>query len=194
MLSLVTIKTQREIVLKIILFDENSLKNTSRFWIESAVEANLDDDLIELNEQFFEYIQTAKSYGNYLDRPSLNTHIGICDPENNVADIIVEVGYHRRGREKTIKIMDIYISPKLDTLVKSDYHSKYAEYLIFAVQTFLQQTDSSGSATKIYARTDQSQAFIEQIHATAEAIKEDFEKVGLSVEFEGKRWLAFRRK
>lgn len=180
-------------VLKIILFDESSLKAAASLWIEGAVEANLDDDLLELNEQFFEYIQTSKSYGNYLNRPSLNTHIGICDDDNELANIIIEVGYHRRGREKTIKIMDIYISPQLDSLHKSDYHTKYAEYLIFAVQTFLQQTESSGSATKIYARTDQSQAFLEKMHATAQLIRADFEKEGLSVEFEGKRWLAFRR-
>ncbi|WP_180074450.1 hypothetical protein [Acinetobacter sp. YH12116] len=179
--------------MKIILFDESSLKATAGYWIESAVEADLDDELIELNEQFFEYIQTSKSYGNYLDRPSLNTHIGICDDDSDFPNVIVEVGYHRRGREKTIKIMDIYISPKVDSLVKTDYHAKYAEYLIFAVQTFLRETDSSGSATKIYARTDQSQAFLELMHATAKLIQADFEKVGLSVEFEGKRWLAFRR-
>lgn len=180
-------------ILNIVLFDESSLKATASFWVEGAVEADLDDELLELNEQFFEYIQTSKTYGNYLERPSLNTHIGICDEDNNIANVIVEVGYHRRGREKTIKIMDIYISPQLDSLVKSDYHSKYAEYLIFAVQTFLQQTESAGSATKIYARTDQSQAFLELMHATAKLIQADFEKEGLTVEFEGKRWLAFRR-
>lgn len=179
--------------MKIVLFDENSLKATAAYWVESAVKDGLDDELLELNEQFFEYIQTSKSYGNYLERSSLNTHIGICDDDNSIANIIVEVGYHRRGREKTIKIMDIYISPELDSSVKSDYHSKYAEYLIFAVQTFLHQTDGSGSATKIYARTDQSQAFLEHMHATAKQLQADFEKVGLSVEFEGKRWLAFRR-
>lgn len=178
----------------IFLFDEESLRTTSRNWIDCGIAINLDDELIELNEQFFEHIQVSKSFGDYLKRESLNTFIGICDKDCEHPNIIVEVGYHRRGRELTLKIFDIYISPQLDSLLDSDYDAKYAEYLTFLVQRFLQHADSSGSATKIYARTDISQSFLQLLHQAAKSVQTELDKAGLSVEFEGKRWLAFRRK
>lgn len=184
---------KRGIKLNIISFDEELLKTTARHWIDRGIALNLDDELIELNEQFFEHVQASKDYGDYLTRESLNTYIGICEDDCDHPNVIVEVGYHRRGRELTLKIFDIYISPELDSLVDSEYDSKYAEYLIFIIQKFLQHADCSGSATKIYARTDYSQAFLQRMHDAAESIKSELDKAGLTVKFEGKRWLAFRR-
>lgn len=180
--------------MNIFLFDEETLKATARQWIDCGIAVNLDDELIELNEQFFEHIQVSKTFGDFLKRESLNTYIGICDDDCECPNIIIDVGYHRRGRELTLKIFDIYISPQLDSLLDSDYDKKYAEYLIFIVQRFLHHADSSGSATKIYARTDYSQAFLQQMHEAAVIMKSELDSAGLSVEFEGKRWLAFRRK
>lgn len=180
--------------LKTFLFDEDSLRATARYWIDGSLELKLEDELIELNEQFFEHIQVSRNFGDYLKRENLTTYIGVCDESCEHPDVLASVGYHRRGREITLKIFDIYISPQLDSLIGSDYDAKYAEYLIFIVQTFLQHAGSSGSATKIYARTDHSRAFLQELHDTAESIKADLAKVGLTVAFEGKRWLAFRRK
>lgn len=180
--------------MNIILFDEESLKTTARNWIEKGIAINLDDELIELNEQFFEHIQASRSYGDYVKRESLTTYIGICEKDSDVPNIISSVGYHRRGREVTVKIFDIYISPELDSLIDSEYDAKYAEYLIFLVQNFLRHSNVAGSATKIYARTDYSQAFLQQMHEAAEIVKTQLSESGLTVEFEGKRWLAFRRK
>ncbi|WP_180177663.1 hypothetical protein [Acinetobacter sp. YH01005] len=180
--------------MEILHFDEDSLKATARVWIDNGIALNLDDELIELNEQFFEHIQASKAYGDYLNRESLTTYIGIRENECSTPSIIASVGYHRRGREVTVKIFDIYISPELDSLLDSAYDSKYAEYLIFLVQNFLQHSNVPGSATKIYARTDYSQQFLQLMHDAAEGIKTELEKSGLAVEFEGKRWLAFRRK
>ena len=123
--------------LNIFLFDEESLKSTARQWIDCGIAINLDDELIELNEQFFEHIQISKSFGDFLKRESLNTYIGICDDDCDSPNIIIEVGYHR---------------------------------------------------------TDYSQAFLQQMHEAAVVMKSELDSAGLSVEFEGKRWLAFRRK
>lgn len=179
--------------MNIFIFDEESLKTTARNWTEKGIAINLDDELIELNEQFFEHIQASRSYGDYVKRESLTTYIGICEKGCEFPNIIASVGYHRRGREVTVKIFDIYISPELDSYDNSDYDSKYAEYLIFLVQNFLRHSNVAGSATKIYARTDYSQAFLQQMHEAAERVKAELNKSGLTVEFEGKRWLAFRR-
>lgn len=180
--------------MKICLFDEESLRATARKWIDCGIALNLDDELIELNEQFFEHIHASKTYGDFLKRESLNTYIGICEDDSEIPNIIIDVGYHRRGRELTLKIFDIYISPQLDSSSDSDYDTKYAEYLIFIVQYFLNLAESSGSATKIYARTDYSQAFLQLMHEAAVNTKSELDRAGLKVEFEGKRWLSFRRK
>lgn len=180
--------------MKTVLFDEGTLRDTSRYWVEGGIKLGLDDELIELNEQFFEHIQASRNYGDFLKRESLTTYIGVCEDDCEHPNVVASVGFHRRGREVTLKIFDIYLSPQLDSLVGSNYDAKHAEYLIFIVQTFLQHAESSGSATKIYARTDHSQAFLQVLHEASKIIQQELDEAGLKVEFEGKRWLAFRRK
>lgn len=180
--------------MKQFIFDEASLLETARYWAESGIDAKLDDDLIELNEQFFDTIQVENQYGDYLNREKKNTHIGFCEADRRLPDIIVDVSYHRRGREKTFKILDIYVSPYLASLENKEYHAIYQDFLIFLVLKFLDETDTLGSATKIYARTDFSKAFIDMLHVAADKSKEQFEAAGIEVRFEGLRWLAFNRK
>jgi hypothetical protein len=52
--------------LKHFIFDELTLQETARYWVDSGIKTELDDDLIELNEQFFETIQVENQYGDFL--------------------------------------------------------------------------------------------------------------------------------
>ncbi|APU48425.1 hypothetical protein [Acinetobacter junii] len=180
--------------MKHFIFDEQTLQETARYWVDSGIKTELDDDLIELNEQFFETIQVENQYGDFLKREKKTTYIGLCKDGSDFPDVIVGVSYHRRGREKTFKILDIYVSPYLVSLVNKEYDELYEEYLIFLVQKFLDETDTLGSATKIYARTTFTKAFIDMLHSAADKSKEQFEAAGIEVRFEGQRWLAFNRK
>jgi hypothetical protein len=51
--------------LKHFIFDELTLQETARYWVDSGIKTELDDDLIELNEQFFETIQVENQYGDF---------------------------------------------------------------------------------------------------------------------------------
>lgn len=179
--------------MKILNFDESTLKQTSQEWNESGISNGFDQEQLELNTQFFELILNDETYGEFWQRPSMRTHVGVQDSESGDTCVIVEVGFHKRGRETTLKIFDIYTSPSLENLPETDYDEKYLKYLIFVVTSFLERMESSGSVTKIYARTDISKDFLNQLEAVASSIKSELDDAQLSVEFEGKRWLAFRK-
>lgn len=178
--------------MQIVNFDHETIKDTQRHWVDCAIECELDNQKMELTEQFFEHIQESKSYGDFKKRENLNTYIGVSDNENGDCDTLVEVIYHRRGRDATVKLMDIYVNAAIDALEETDYDQIYAERLIFVVSFLMSHTANLGSAAKIYARTDKSQEFLQQLKVAAESMKPELQAARLDIVFEGKRWLAFR--
>jgi len=181
---------------KIINFDLKDLHAVRKYWIDSANTLNgLSDDSMELTEQLFDFIEEGKLFGQYSDRENLNTFVGVDIDEDGSIDALVEIIYSRRARTKTIKIMDIYYSPTIEAKEDSEYDKACVDVLKFIVDEFLTATsDSVGGSTKIYARTDVSLEFLNQLHQAIQHAQERLEDAGLEVKLEGKRWLALRFK
>lgn|GEM_PF-1516895 len=182
--------------MKIINFDLKDLHAVRKYWIDSANTLNgLSDDSMELTEQLFDFIEEGKLFGQYSDRENLNTFVGVDIDEDGSIDALVEIIYSRRARTKTIKIMDIYYSPTIEAKEDSEYDKACVDVLKFIVDEFLTATsDSVGGSTKIYARTDVSLEFLNQLHQAIQHAQERLEDAGLEVKLEGKRWLALRFK
>lgn len=181
---------------KIINFDLNTLHVVRKYWIDSAnTLSGLSDDSMELTEQLFDFVEQGQLFGQYSDRENLNTFVGVDIDEDGSVDALVEVIYSRRARVKTIKIMDIYYSPTIEAKDDKEYDKACVDVLKFIVDEFLTATsDSVGGSTKIYARTDVSLDFLNQLHEAIQHTQEKLEDVGLEVKLEGKRWLALRFK
>lgn len=179
--------------MKTIIFDEVILTATRKLWVDSCISSELSNDFIELTEQFFDEIQEEGNIGNYLERESRSTCIGIASDDSDNVNVIVKISYHRRGREKTLKIMDHYVIAELVKVDKSEYDEKYTECLVFIISQLIKEADTMGSVTKIFARNEQAQAFINLLHESASTLQEKFKEAGLDVRLEGPRWLAFRR-
>lgn len=182
--------------MKIINFDLKDLHAVRKYWIDSAnTLSGLSDDSMELTEQLFDFIEEGKLFGQYSDRENLNTFVGVDIDEDGSIDALVEIIYSRRARTKTIKIMDIYYSPTIEAKEDSEYDKACVDVLKFIVDEFLTATsDSVGGSTKIYARTDVSLEFLNQLHQAIQHAQERLEDAGLEVKLEGKRWLALRFK
>lgn len=179
--------------LRTIIFDETILAQTRTLWVDSAIAMNSSNDLIELTEQFFDEIQEEGKIGDFFSRESRSTYIGIADDDNDDIKVIVEVSYHRRGKEKTLKIMDHYVISALVNIDRNEYDKKYTECLIFIIKELIGKADTMGSVMKIFARNEEAQRFITLLHESASSIKEEFTRAGLDVQLEGRRWLSFKR-
>lgn len=182
--------------MKVVNFDLGALHAVRKYWIDSAnVLEGLSDDSMELTEQLFDFIEQGQLFGQYSDRENLNTFVGVDINEDGFVDALVEVIYYRRARVKTIKIMDIYYSPTIEAKEDKAYDKACIDLLKFIVNEFLIATsDAVGGSTKIYARTDVSLDFLNQLHQAIEHMREKLEDAGLEVKLEGKRWLALRFK
>jgi hypothetical protein len=182
--------------MKLTNLDLSILQEVRNHWVSSASsQQEVSEESLELIEQFFDLIEQNHLYGNYEDRPNSSTYIGVDIDEDGIIDVIADVVYFRRGRVKTFKIMDIYYSPAIETLTSSAYDTKCIQTLAFIVNQFVaESSDAIGGSTKIYARTNTSLKYLTQLHEAIESMKEDFDAVGLEVNKEGERWLAFRVK
>lgn len=184
--------------MKYITLDIPKLQIVRNHWISCAqMTASFSEEILELKEQFFDFIEQNQLYGDFYERSNTSTYIGIDLDEDSKIDVLVEVIYYRRGRIKTFKIMDIFYSPAIEALEQTEYDKKCITTLVYIVNEFINKSsDAIGGATKIYASTNTSLKYLNQLHqATQDAdIKKQFDDAGLEVNLEGQRWLAFRVK
>lgn len=182
--------------MKLTNMDLQSLQDARKYWISCAVEHEIFSEAsLELTEQFFDIIEQNHQYGDFYQRPNKSTYIGVDLDEDGVIDVLAEVIYFRRGRVKTFRIMDIYLSPAIEALTEKEYDNKYIHTLIYIVNNFVKESsDAVGGSTKVYARNSASLKYLSQLHAVTQEqeAREVFESAGLGVTREGERWLAFR--
>lgn len=190
--------------MNIIILDQEKLSEVRQYWLDYAVESiesskdtssiESEDDSLELLEQFFDFSLKTANFGDYLKRENLSTHIGVDIDGDGKVDALVEIIYHRRGRSKTIKIMNFYYSPSIEKLTGTEYDTKVVSILSYVVNEFIQTThDTRDGATKIYSQTDASLHIMNQLHEIIQSYEQEFKDLGIGVKLEGKRWLAFRK-
>lgn len=161
-------------------------------WIDQGIQAGLEQERLEMIEFLFDKIERGSYFGDYRERNLLVTYAGVSLPQSDAdasIDALVEVIYYRRGRQVTLKLMSIDISPSIEELEEKLYNEKYSELFVEAVSHFVDHTSAMGSATKIHAATEAAQNLIDAVHSS----KTTFEQYGITVQKEGKKWLAFRR-
>ncbi|WP_374254991.1 hypothetical protein [Acinetobacter brisouii] len=180
--------------MEILHLDEKKVNETRQYWIDCAAEqVGESDEAIELDEQFFDFLVQNQSFGDYALRDNLNTYVGVDINGDGNADVLVDIVHHRRGRVKTIKIMDFYYSPAIEQLPDTEYDKQVVDILGFVVNEFIQTTSTvRDGVTKIYSRTDLSLQIMNKLHENIQAYQSEFAELGLNVKLEGKRWLAFR--
>ena len=169
-------------------FELDGINSLRADWRTEAIEQGWTEGQLELLESSFDFVVSNQLIGDPLARDNKATFIGIEDDEATVV-AIAEVIASSRGRERTVKIMRIEVAPRLAGADKSEYDKKYAKILAHLAASFFLLTRIVGSITKVYANDHADQEYLADLHS--QLSKEDLSSLGLSVRFEGQRWLAF---
>lgn len=173
------------------LIKEDRVEKIRDSWLESLPHDNNEVFAVEYN-QLFDTIVAGASWGELDNR--LNTPIYQAIEDDNKVWAIVNIVQSKRGSSTWIKLMDIYMSPDIDT--NNDTESNKSKRLnvfiaalegIFSLTKNMKKTDTF----KIYGRTDLLVEFLQGMHDVFSTINTIGTIKGVDTTIEG-RWLVFR--
>lgn len=175
-----------------------NLIDLRRFWLQSFIEDNSEvwvdenDVILEIHEDLINRIERNEYFGIPDNRLNNITYVAVVDEESNdlsKAIALAQVISTRRGREHTVKIMSIVLSPRIEIADKTIYDETYAGALAYILAYYLAKGDVKGSITKVYAEDDAARMFLKGIHDNLSP--EELLKHGLEVAMQGNNWLSF---
>ncbi|WP_446807939.1 hypothetical protein ACH50O_11530 [Methylomonas sp. 2BW1-5-20] len=159
-------------------------------WLDLLQESNHDVFKAEYT-QLFDTITAGKSWGALDERFNVPIY-QVIEGEDKVW-AIVNIVQSRQGSSTWIKLMDIYMSPEIDTSTDNEINTtKRLEVFTTALGGIFALTKNVNNANKlkIYGRTDVLVAFLRGMHDVFSTINAIGTIRGVETSIEG-RWLVF---
>lgn len=144
-------------------------------------------------QQIFGIIEKCNGIGELDDRFNEPVFYGILD-DNNTVWALVEIVQSRKGASVWIKMLDITMSPEIETQPDNEgTTTKRLEVFTSALTGIFQLTKTIRRAdtVKVYGRTEALVSFLRGMHDSFSVITSLGTISGIRVEIEG-RWLVFR--
>lgn len=171
---------------------ETTLNNLKLAWLE-VIRDDEHEVVAAEYHQIFDRIITSKGWGPLNGRVNQSVFYVVKDERGN--DLaIVEIVQSRKGTDAWIKMLDITMSPSIESEQDTEKNSlKRIKVFTSALNGIMNLARSvpGVSTFKIYGRTDLLVAFLRGMHDAMSAVTTLGTLKGIIVSIEG-RWLVFR--
>lgn len=176
--------------MKLTPFDKMALDLIRVNWINSISDEH---EVVSAEyEQLFNIIELEEAWGELNGRVNRPIYQAIADGETTWA--IVQLVQSKKGFSSWIKLMDIYMSPDIDSKPDSEFSTEKRLHVFVAalVGIFsLASASNKADTFKVYGRTDALIAFLRGMHDMLSTMTTIGTIKGINVSIEG-RWLVFR--
>lgn len=177
--------------LELVELSENRVKQISETW-ESLAASGERDIFVTDYAQLFERILSSSGWGPLSGKSNVSVFYAVVESDTYLA--VVELVQSRRGTETWIKMLDITMSPAIESELDSEENTnKRVKIFTSTLQAIMILAGSVCQARtfKIYGRTELLVTFLRGMHDTLSLLTRLGMLRGVLVSIEG-RWLVFR--
>lgn len=168
------------------IFNEMNIIKVKYFWLNYLENKAFNIESFYIIDDFFKLIETSQDFGNFFNRPNEMTYLGISLDEGNQVDIIINAFYSTNSETESLKIMNIYLSPRIS------YHASEKIYslIIEKIMEYSKKNQAS-SKFKIFFRQTTEINYFNLIYDSTSRAKLKFDSTLVNLNFFGKKWFSF---
>lgn len=172
--------------------NEDQIKELQDTWL-AVVGADEHEVFAAEYQQLFSLIEATGAFGALDKRYNTPIYFGVLDHDKKCW-ALVELVQSRMGRSVWIKMMNVHLSPELETTedTESSTSKRVDVFKGALLGIFALTKEVAGADTvKVYGRTDAIFSFLRGMHDDLTAMTSLGTLPGIQVSIEG-RWLVFR--